>query len=236
MFRVLRNDIRAIFEKDPAAKNVIEVLLCYPGLHAIIGHRVAHFFHRLGVPVLPRFISHVVRFLTGIEIHPGARIGQGVVIDHGMGVVIGETAEVGDNVLMYQGVTLGGVSLNRGKRHPTIGANVVLGAGAKVLGPVEVGENSLVGAGAVLVKSVPPSSTVVGIPGKVVSRDKLRTKRPESETYPDPDAMVLSCILARLEALELNLPEKSITPEERRKVCVFQHEGVTDSAQCLTSR
>lgn len=236
MFRTLRDDIRAIFAKDPAARNIVEVLLCYPGLHALIGHRIAHFLHRLGIPVLPRFISHVMRFLTGIEIHPGAKIGKGVVIDHGMGIVIGETAEVGDNVLMYQGVTLGGVSLNKVKRHPTIGANTVLGAGAKVLGAITVGENSVIGSGAVVFKPVPPGSTVVGIPGRVVSRDSLRAKRPEEESFPDPDAIVLNCVLRRLESLEKNMPDKSLGVEERQKECVFRQEGDTDSGQCLTSR
>jgi serine O-acetyltransferase len=236
MFRTLREDIRAIFAKDPAAKNYVEVLLCYPGLHALIGHRFAHFLHRIGIPLIPRLVSHVMRFLTGIEIHPGAEIGRGVVIDHGMGVVIGETAEVGDDVLIYQGVTLGGVSLNKGKRHPTIGSGTTLGAGAKVLGPITIGENSLVGSGSVVVKPVPPGSTVVGIPGRVVSRDRLREKDPGNEEFPDPDSYVLSCILRRIEALEGNLPDKGLNVEDRQKTCVFQQEGVTDFGQCLTSR
>ncbi|MEB3330819.1 MAG: serine O-acetyltransferase, partial [Candidatus Sericytochromatia bacterium] len=162
-------DARAIFEKDPAARSWAEVLTCYPGLHALATHRVAHDLHRAGVPWLPRLLSHVNRFLTGIEIHPGARIGKGVVIDHGMGVVIGETAEVGDGCLIYQGVTLGGTSLVHAKRHPTVGRNVVLGSGAKVLGSFTVGEGAFVGSGSVVTKPVPPGATVVGIPGKVAA-------------------------------------------------------------------
>ncbi len=236
MIKAIRDDIRAVFEKDPAATSLLEVLLCYSGLHALIAHRFIHKLHKFGVPVLPRFLAQVVRFFTGVEIHPAAKIGRGVVIDHGMGVVIGETAEVGDGVLIYQGVTLGGVSLNKGKRHPTIGANVTLGAGAKVLGPIVIGDNSLVGAGAVAVKSAPPDSTIVGIPGRIVNRDRLRVARPDQEQFPDPDSMVLQCILKRLESLEANLPDKSIKPEERWKSCAFQQEGATELGQCLTSR
>jgi serine O-acetyltransferase len=140
----LKADVRAVFEKDPAATSLIEVLLCYSGLHALIAHRVIHFLYKSGIPVLPRFLAQVSRFFTGIEIHPAAKIGCGVVIDHGMGVVIGETAEVGDGTLIYQGVTLGGVSLNKGKRHPTIGKNVTIGAGAAVLGPITIGDGSVV--------------------------------------------------------------------------------------------
>ncbi len=232
----LREDIAAIFKNDPAAKSMLEVILCYSGLHALIFHRLAHFLNELGIPVIPRMLSQVARFLTGIEIHPGAKIGHGVVIDHGMGVVIGETAEIGDNVLIYQGVTLGGVSLNKGKRHPTIGNNVVIGAGAKILGPISIGDGSLIGAGSVLLKAVPANSTVVGIPGRVVNRDVLKQMRPDMETSPDPDAMVLQCILKRLEALESNSPDKSLPLEERRKSCAFQREGDTELGQCLTSR
>ncbi|MFH1222093.1 MAG: serine O-acetyltransferase [Candidatus Micrarchaeota archaeon] len=168
MLNTLRGDVKAIFENDPAAKNIIEVLTCYPGLHALVVHRISHKLHRAGVPFVPRLISQTMRFFTGVEIHPGATIGQKFVIDHGMGVVIGETTEIGDNVLMYQGATLGGTGKHKGKRHPTIGNYVVIGAGAKVLGPVHIGDYSRIGAGAVVVKDVPAHSTVVGIPGRVV--------------------------------------------------------------------
>lgn len=155
---------------DPAARSYLEVFLLYPGFKAVLFHRVAHFLHRLRLPLLPRLISEVARFLTGIEIHPGARLGHGVVIDHGMGVVIGETAIVGDEVLIYQGVSLGGTSLNPVKRHPTIGNRVVLGAGAKILGDITIGEGSRVGANSVVIESVPAHSTVVGIPARVIRR------------------------------------------------------------------
>jgi len=178
----------------------------------------------------------MMRWLTGVEIHPGAVIGRGVVIDHGMGVVIGETAEVGDDVLIYQGVTLGGVSLQKGKRHPTIRSGVTIGAGAKVLGPIEIGENSLIGSGSVVVKPVPEGCTVVGIPGRVVKREKLREHLPLEEEFPDPDTMVMDCILRRLEALECAMPDGALSIEERRKACVFQQKGDTGSGQCLTSR
>jgi serine O-acetyltransferase len=236
VFSEIRADIRAVFDKDPAAKSMIEVLLCYSGLHALMAHRLIHFLNKLGIPVLPRFLSQIVRFFTGVEIHPAAKIGRGVVIDHGMGVVIGETAEIGDGVLIYQGVTLGGVSLNKGKRHPTIGKNVTLGAGAKVLGPIMVGDDSIVGSGAVVVKPVPAGCTVVGIPGRIINIERLRATRPELADHPDPDAIVLECILKRLEALEANLPDKSIQPEERWKTCAFQHGDDTQLGQCLTSR
>ncbi|NTV53055.1 MAG: serine O-acetyltransferase, partial [Candidatus Firestonebacteria bacterium] len=162
------DNIRAIFAKDPAARNLVEVILCYPGLHAIWFHRLAHALWRIKLKTPGRLVSHLSRFLTGIEIHPGAKIGKGVFIDHGMGVVIGETAEVGDGVLMYQGVLLGGTSLSKGKRHPTIERGVVIGAGAKVLGPLVVGAEAKIGAQAVVVHAVPPGCTVVGNPGKIV--------------------------------------------------------------------
>ena len=154
---------------DPAAQSILEILLFYPGVKALIFHRIAHFFYRIGVPLIPRFISELSRFLTGIDIHPGAQMGD-VIIDHGMGVVIGETAIVGDGVIIYQGVTLGGTSLRREKRHPTIGERVVIGAGAKVLGAIDIGAGTRIGSNSVVVESVPPNSTVVGIPGKVIKR------------------------------------------------------------------
>lgn len=168
MFRRIIREINAVKERDPAARSTLEVLLCYPGLHALFFHRIAYFFYRHGLKLIARLTSQFSRWLTGIEIHPGAKVGEGLFIDHGMGVVIGETAELGDNVTIYQGVTLGGTGKEKGKRHPSIGDNVVIGAGAKVLGPIEIGDNSRIGAGSVVLRSVPPGATVVGIPGRVV--------------------------------------------------------------------
>ena len=168
---IFRGEIMAVFERDPAATNFIEVLLTYSGLHALITYRVAHKLLKSGMPILPRILSQCARFLTGIEIHPGAAIGKGLFIDHGMGVVIGETAIIGDNVTLYQGVTLGGTGKERGKRHPTLGDNIVVGAGAKVLGNISVGGNSYIGANAVVIKDVPANSTVVGVPGRITKQD-----------------------------------------------------------------
>ena len=168
MFSRLRRDIRVVFERDPAARNVLEVLLCYPGLHAIWLHRISHSLYKRGWVILPRLISEFGRFLTGIEIHPGATIGEGLFIDHGTGIVIGETAELGRNVTLYQGVTLGGTGKEKGKRHPTIGNNVVVASGAKVLGSFTVGDHAKIGAGSVVLHAVPAYATVVGIPGRIV--------------------------------------------------------------------
>lgn len=165
----IREDIRAAMDRDPAARNGLEVALFYPGFHARLAHRFANALHRRGVPLLPRGIMHVTRFLTGIEIHPGASIGRRFFIDHGMGVVIGETAEIGDDVMLYQGVTLGGTSTRRVKRHPTLRDRVVVGAGAKVIGAIEVGEGARIGAGSVVVTNVPTNATVVGVPGHIVA-------------------------------------------------------------------
>ena len=191
-------DIRAVFEHDPAAKNVWEVLLAYPGFHARQCHRVAHTLWNWRIPFLPRLISHISRFLTGIEIHPGARIGEGFFIDHGMGVVIGETSEIKDNVALYQGVTLGGTSLQKKKRHPTLGNNVVVGAGAKLIGAITIGDNVKVGSGSVVISSVPHNATVVGVPGRVVE-----IRNPDTDTVeklPDP-------VWERLERLEERIAE-----------------------------
>lgn len=183
--REIREDIAAAMERDPAARSQLEVVLWYPGFHARTLHRLAYALHRRGVPIVPRGIMHFVRWATGIEIHPGARIGRRLFIDHGMGIVIGETAEIGDNVHLYQGVTLGGTSTQRIKRHPTIRNNVVIGAGAKVIGAIEVGENSRVGAGSVVVTSVPPNATIVGVPGHIVAyRDESNGA---IQRLPDPE-------------------------------------------------
>ncbi|MBE3587527.1 MAG: serine O-acetyltransferase [Thermoanaerobacteraceae bacterium] len=214
MFKRLKRDIQAVFERDPAAKNIIEVLLCYPGLHAIMMHRVAHFFYRKRLFTIARLISQFSRFLTQIEIHPGAKIGEGLFIDHGAGVVIGETAEIGDNVTIYQGVTLGGTGKEKGKRHPTIGNNVVISAGAKILGSFTVGDNSKIGAGSVVLKPVPPNSTVVGVPGKVVIQDGRRVSPAAApdidlrhDLLPDPVAEAINCLLHNIDRLEKRVLE-----------------------------
>ena len=208
MFTHLRSDIRTVFDKDPAAKSTIEVLLFYPGLHAILFHRVAHALYTRRIPLIPRFISHLGRFLTGIEIHPGARIGSRFFIDHGAGVVIGETTEIGDNVLMYQGSTLGGTGKEKGKRHPTVGDNVVIGADATVLGAITIGNNAKVGAGSVVVKPVPPNTTVVGVPGRVVIDNGRRLDPMEQLEHghlPDPEVQAIKCLLDRVNKMEEKL-------------------------------
>jgi serine O-acetyltransferase len=212
MFNTLRHDMRAVFDRDPAARSVLEVLLAYPGLQAIWLHRLAHWLWLRGFKLLGRLVSQTNRFLTGIEIHPGARIGPGFFIDHGMGVVIGETAEVGANVTMYHGVTLGGVSWQKGKRHPTIGDSVVLGAGAKVLGPITVGDHSRIGANSVVVKDTPPESVVVGVPGRMRHRDgALQASDPERDLQhnilPDATAEALKAFSDRMMVLEAEIME-----------------------------
>jgi serine O-acetyltransferase len=203
----LRDDVRAIFRNDPAARNLAEVLL-YPGLHATLLHRVAHALWRRRVPFLPRFISQLSRFLTGIEIHPGARIGRGFFIDHGMGVVIGETSEIGDWVMLYQGVTLGGTGKQSGKRHPTLEDHVVIGVGAIVLGAITIGEGARVGGGAVVVKDVPPHSTAVGVPARVVAaRDPRTGETRRVEELPDPEGEMLRGLRAKVLELEARMAD-----------------------------
>lgn len=201
MLKTIREQLDTIFREDPAAKSVLEIFLCYPGFHAILIHRVAHRLYKAGIPILPRFISQIARFLTGIEIHPGATIGRRFFIDHGMGVVIGETTEIGDDVLIYQNVTLGGTGNERGKRHPTLGNNVVVGTGAKVLGGIHIGNNVKIGAGSVVVHPVPDHSTVVGIPGRVV-----RFRAPEGVLdhgmLPDPEGQEIEDLKSRVHDLE----------------------------------
>ncbi len=191
----IKEDIKTIYENDPAAKNIWEVIFCYAGLHAVVAHRISHKLLYWKIPFLPRFISHIMRFITGIEIHPGATLGRRIFIDHGMGVVIGETAIVEDDVLIYQNVTLGGTGKEEGKRHPTIKSNVVIGAGAKILGNIEIGENSRIGAGSVVIDDVPENSTVVGIPGRVVAlRKEKKDGQLQHNRIPDP----ISCEIRRL--------------------------------------
>ncbi|MBI2849796.1 MAG: serine O-acetyltransferase [Chloroflexi bacterium] len=205
MFRTLREDIRTIFDKDPAARSVPEVLFCYPGLHAIWFHRVASFFWRHRLKFLGRLISNISRSLTGIEIHPGAKIGRRFFIDHGMGVLIGETAEIGDDVLMYTGTVLGGTSLNKEKRHPTIGNDVVIGTGATVLGAITIGDRAKIGAGSVVVKPVPPDATVVGIPGRIVEDHHEPVLNLEHGQLPDPVAEAIRLVLREQDKLEQRL-------------------------------
>lgn len=199
---ILLTDFRIIFERDPAARNWLEVLCCYPGLHALYLHRFAHWLHSHQVSFMPRLISHLARFLTGIEIHPGAKIGKGVFIDHGMGVVIGETAIVGDYALIYQGVTLGGTGKESGKRHPTLGENAVVGAGAKVLGNIQIGNNVRVGAGSIVLQDVPNDCTVVGVPGRIIYRFKEQVCPLEHGRLPDTEATVIRTLVERIEQLE----------------------------------
>lgn len=205
VLKALIADFKIIFDRDPAARNWLEVLICYPGLQALMFHRFAHWLYQIGVPFVPRLISHLGRFFTGIEIHPGATIGQNVFIDHGMGVVIGETAIVGDYALIYQGVTLGGTGKECGKRHPTVGENVVVGAGAKVLGNIQIGNNVRIGAGSVVLRDVPSDCTVVGIPGRIVYRAGERVEPLEHGRLPDSEAQVIRALVDRIEALEQQL-------------------------------
>jgi len=202
MFAAIREQFETIFREDPAAKSRLEIVLCYPGFHAILLHRVAHRFYRANIPILPRFVSQISRFLTGIEIHPGARIGRRFFIDHGMGVVIGETTEIGDDVLVYQGVTLGGTGNEQGKRHPTLGNNVVVGTGAKVLGSITIGSHVKIGAGSVVVRPVPDYSTVVGIPGRVVRMRSIPAGMLDHGSLPDPEGQEINDLKERVAELE----------------------------------
>jgi len=208
MFERMKRDVHAALERDPAARSALEVALCYPGVHAIWIHRVAHRLWTTGWRVMARFVSHVGRFMTGIEIHPAARLGEGLFIDHGMGVVIGETAEVGENVTILHGVTLGGTSLKREKRHPTLGDNVVVGAGAKILGAFTIGAGSRIGAGSVVVREVPENSVVVGVPGRVTFRDGQRVAGQidlNQVDLPDPLARTLEELVERIHQLETEI-------------------------------
>lgn len=219
MFAALRRDIQTVLERDPAARSTLEVLLCYPGVHALAFHRLAHRLWHAGFTTLARGVSHVARFATGIEIHPAARLGPGLFIDHGMGVVIGETAEVGENVTLLQGVTLGGTSLRREKRHPTLGNNVVVGAGAKIIGAFTIGDNSRIGAGSVVVREVPANAVVVGVPGRVTYKDGQRVGDIDlnQTDLPDPVAKALEQLVERIRTLEgeLETLRKTVDKEER---------------------
>lgn len=221
MFERLREDVRCVFDRDPAARTTFEVLTTYPGLHAVLGHRLAHGLWNADLKWLARFISMLMRWLTGIEIHPGARIGRRLFIDHGMGVVIGETAEIGDDCTLYHGVTLGGTSWEKGKRHPTLGVDVVIGAGAKVLGPITIGDSVRIGSNAVVLKDVQAGSTVVGIPGRVVAvrQDEANEHREAiarkmgfdaygtTKDVPDPVANAINCMLDHMHVMDQRLEE-----------------------------
>ena len=243
MLSNLLADFRIIFDRDPAARNWLEVLVCYPGLQALVSHRFAHWLHVLGIPFIPRLISHLSRFFTGIEIHPGATIGKGVFIDHGMGVVIGETAIVGDYALIYQGVTLGGTGKESGKRHPTLGENVVVGAGAKVLGNLQIGNNVRIGAGSVVLRDVPADCTVVGIPGRILYREGVRVDPLAHGSLPDSEAAVIRALVDRIESLEQQVQKlqtentcnaiiQGVDSTERKRRELEQVEPVTVAPSC----
>ena len=227
--RVLRDDVRAIFRNDPAARSLPEVLL-YPGLHAILLHRVAHALQQRGVAFLPRLISQLARFFTGIEIHPGATLGRGFFIDHGMGVVIGETAEIGDWVMIYQGVTLGGTGKQTGKRHPTLEDNVVIGVGAIVLGDITIGAGARVGGGAVVVKDVPPHATAVGVPARVVAtRDPRTGVSRRVEELPDPEGEMLRGLREKVLEMEARLADLEDTTENHHVEHHLKHDALPPS-------
>lgn len=211
----IQADVYAVFEKDPAARSWFEVLTCYPGLQAVVAHRIVHILYHYRLFWLSRFLAHIARWLTGVEIHPGATLGRGIFIDHGMGVVIGETTIIGDGVVIYQGVTLGGTGKQKGKRHPTLGNNVVVGAGAKVLGDIDIGDNTRIGAGSVMLGSVPSNCTVVGVPGRVVYQDGKRINQFAHNQVPDPVANVLNTIIQRIENLEVELQQLSTEQQSR---------------------
>jgi len=211
MFQAIREQIDTVFRGDPAAKSTLEIFFCYPGFHAILLHRVSHRLHQTGFLLLARMVSQISRALTGIEIHPGATIGRRCFIDHGMGVVIGETTEIGDDVLMYQGVTLGGTGKEKGKRHPTIGNNVVIGTGAKILGNITVGHDTKIGAGSVVVHPVPDHSTVVGVPARVVRSRVDSGDTLEHGNLPDPEGQLIDELTRRIEQLEAQM--RSIAEE-----------------------
>jgi serine O-acetyltransferase len=209
-FETLLADLQAPQDRDPAARGWLDVVLSYPGFHALVAHRINHALYDAGIPLLPRFLANVARFLTGVEIHPAARIGKGVFIDHGSGVVIGETSVIGDGCTIYQGVTLGGTSLSHGKRHPTLGRNVTVGVNASVLGAIVLGDNAKVGGGSVVVKDVPANATVVGVPARIVAQDgkpvRVVSSRPQVE-MPDPTADAIVRLQRQLEQLEKRLNE-----------------------------
>ena len=231
MFESVREDFKVVFERDPAVRNVFEIIFCYPGFHAMLFYRLAHALWMHKLFFLGRLVSHLGRFFTGIEIHPGAQIGHGFFIDHGMGVVIGETAEIGDNCTLYHGVTLGGTSWAKEKRHPTLKDNVVIGSGAKVLGPFVVGANSKIGSNSVVVKEVPENATVVGIPGKIVitpeQKEKAERADLEHGQLPDPHAKAIECLFDQIRQLEAEVSELKAAQGTAKKSVVARKKPAT---------
>lgn len=227
--RLIHEDIRTVFDRDPAAKTLLEVLLCYPGLHAVWAYRVNHWLWNMDMPLTARFLSQLSRFFTGIEIHPGARIGRRLFIDHGMGVVVGETTIVGDDVTLYQGVTLGGTGKDKGKRHPTLMNNVFVGAGANVLGNITIGENSRIGAGSVVLRDVPDNSTIVGVPGHIVFRNGKRVVITDPKEVNDPLSDVIAALAKQVHELKTHIdPENSLSKEI--EFCLKEPFGSTDAS------
>jgi len=226
MFKLIKSDFKIIKERDPAARGFLEIVLCYPGFQALVLHRISHKLWNYKLPLLPRVLSQLTRNITGIEIHPGAKIGRGVFIDHGMGVVIGETSEIGDRCLLYQGVTLGGTGKDSGKRHPTLQENVVVGAGAKVLGAIKIGSNTRIGAGSVVVKNVEKNSTVVGIPGRVVHQSGVNINPLAHSALPDAEGSVIKNLMDRIDHLEnhiiglQDLIEKTNIPTKKKQIFI----------------
>jgi len=230
MFSQLKEDLKVVFERDPAVRNVFEIIFCYPGFHALYFYRCSHWLWTHQLKFLGRLVSHFGRFLTGIEIHPGATIGRGFFIDHGMGVVIGETAEIGDNCTIYHGVTLGGTSWAKEKRHPTLGNNVVIGSGAKILGPFKVGDDSKIGSNSVVVKEVPATATVVGIPGRVVlSGEKRVGVDLQHGQLPDPVAKAVGCVFDQLHRLEDRV--EKLQAEQQQLLTELAHYRKSDVAE-----
>ena len=234
MIRLIKSDFKIIKERDPAAKGFLEILLCYPGFQALVLHRISHKLWNYNLPLFPRVLSQFTRNITGIEIHPGAKIGRGVFIDHGMGVVIGETSEIGDRCLLYQGVTLGGTGKDSGKRHPTLQENVVVGAGAKVLGAIKIGSNTRIGAGSVVVKNVEKNSTVVGIPGRVVHQSGVNINPLAHSALPDAEGSVIKNLMDRIDHLEnhiiglQDLIEKTNINNTKKQVFIGESQSLRD--------
>ena len=234
MFKLIKSDFKIIKERDPAARGFLEIILCYPGFQALVLHRISHKLWKYKLPLLPRVLSQITRNITGIEIHPGAKIGKGVFIDHGMGVVIGETSEIGDRCLLYQGVTLGGTGKDSGKRHPTLQENVVVGAGAKVLGAIHIGSNTRIGAGSVVVKNVERNSTVVGIPGRVVHQSGVKINPLAHSALPDAEGNVIKNLMERIDHLEnhivglQDLIEKNNNSKNKKEVFISESQNLRD--------
>tara|TARA_B100000579_G_scaffold417953_1_gene415031 strand:+ start:61 stop:807 length:747 start_codon:yes stop_codon:yes gene_type:complete len=234
MIKLIKSDFKIIKERDPAARGFLEILLCYPGFQALVLHRISHKLWNYKLPLLPRVLSQFTRNMTGIEIHPGAKIGRGVFIDHGMGVVIGETSEIGDRCLLYQGVTLGGTGKDSGKRHPTLHENVVVGAGAKVLGAIKIGSNTRIGAGSVVVKNVEKNSTVVGIPGRVVHQSGVNINPLAHSALPDAEGSVIKNLMDRIDHLEnhiiglQDLIEKTNITKKKKQIFISESQSLRD--------